>query len=220
MSRQTLNITDELHSYLISVSTRETKEQEALRQENANHPYASMQISPEQGQFLQLLVKMLGSEKIIELGVFTGYSSLCMALALPPNGQIIACDVSKEYTDIARSYWHRAGVADKIDLRLAPGLDTLNQLLDSGQAGSFDLIFTDAVKEEYQDYYELGLKLLRPGGVITIDNVLWSGAVVDPSNQTSETVAIRELNQHVHDDDRVDMCMLPLGDGLTLARKR
>ena len=220
MSRNSINLTDEVYDYLKSVSLREDPTLQQLRNETASHEWATMQISPEQGQFMALLIKMLGARRVIELGVFTGYSSLCMALALPADGQLIACDINEDYTNIAKRYWQQANVSDKIDLRLAPGLETLEALLSDGEAGKFDFIFIDAVKEEYKEYYEHGLELIRPGGLIGIDNVLWGGSVADPANQDSDTVAIREFNEHLHRDQRVDISMLPVGDGLTLARKR
>ena len=190
------------------------------REETAPHRWGGMQVSPEQGQFMSLLVKLLDARKIIELGVFTGYSSLCMARAMPDGGKLIACDVKKEYTDKAQEYWQAAGVADKIELRLAPALETLNALLEAGETGSFDFIFVDAIKEEYSDYYPLNYRLLRRGGLMGIDNVLWGGSVADPDNQSAETKAIRAFNKMVHEDERVDLSMLPVGDGLTLIRKR
>jgi predicted O-methyltransferase YrrM len=220
VSRNSINLTEEVYDYLLSVSLRESAILQQLREETASHKMASMQISPEQGQFMALLVKMLGAKRIIELGVFTGYSSLCMALALPADGKIIACDVSEEYTSIAKRYWQQAGVSDKIDLRLAPGLETLAALLADDEAETFDFVFIDAIKEEYKDYYEQALKLIHPGGVIGIDNVLWGGSVANPEKHDEETVAIREFNEHVHNDERVDLSMIPIGDGLTLARKR
>ena len=169
---------------------------------------------------MALLVKLLNARKIIELGVFTGYSSLCMARALPADGKIIACDVSEEYTAKAKEYWQAAGVAEKIELRLAAALDTLADLIRAGESDSFDFIFVDAVKEEYSAYYPLNYQLLRKGGLMAIDNVLWRGDVANPDKQDDETVAIREFNRMVHADEKVDMCMLPVGDGLTLIRKR
>ena len=189
------------------------------RAQTARHKWAGMQISPELGQFMAMLVKLLNARKIIELGVYTGYSSLCMARALPPDGKIIACDVNEEYTSRAKEYWQAAGVAEKIELRLAPALDTLADLVASGASDSFDFIFVDAVKEEYSAYYPLNYRLLRSGGLMAIDNVLWGGGVANPDKQDAETVAIREFNEMVHADDKVDMCMLPVGDGVTLIRK-
>ena len=220
MSNKTLALTPQLQRYIVDVGTREVPEQTQLREVTATHRYGTMQIAPDEGQFLQMLVRILGARKVLELGVFTGYSALSMALGLPAGGRIYACDISKKYTDIGRDYWEKAGVLDRIELRIAPALDYLQELIDEGHSGSFDLIFADAVKEEYRQYYELGLTLLRPGGVIAIDNVLWDGAVVDVENRTAETEAIRTLNSHVHADQRVDVSLVPIGDGLTLARKR
>ena len=220
MSRHSINLTERVHEYLQSVTLREDEIMQRCRAETARHKWAGMQISPELGQFMGLLVKMLDARKIIELGVFTGYSSLCMARAMPAGGKLIACDVKKEYTDKAEEYWQAAGVADKIELRLAPALDTLADLLRAGEAGSFDFVFVDAIKEEYSEYYPLNYRLLRSGGLMAIDNVLWGGDVANPDNQTAETNAIRAFNKMVHEDDRVDMCLLPVGDGLTLVRKR
>lgn len=219
MSRNIINLTDELYAYLQSVSVRENPILRQLREETATYRHATMQISPLQGQFMSLLLKILDARKVIELGVFTGYSSLCMALALPEDGRLIACDVNEEYANTARRYWDLAGVAERIELRLAPALESLTSLVDEGQAGAFDFVFIDAVKEEYRDYYEFALQLLRPGGVIGIDNVLWGGSVINPEKQDAEVNAIREINSFIHGDDRVDISMLPIGDGLTLARK-
>ena len=220
MSSSSINLTDQVYEYFLSVTLREDEVMRRCREETARHKWAGMQISPEQGQFMTMLVKLLGARKIIELGVFTGYSSLCMARAMPADGKLIACDVKKEYTDKAMEYWKAAGVADRVELRLAPALDTLADLLRDGQAGSFDFIFVDAIKEEYSDYYPLNYRLLRRGGLMAIDNVLWGGSVANPDNQKAETKAIRAFNRMVHEDDRVDMCMLPVGDGLSLIRKR
>jgi caffeoyl-CoA O-methyltransferase len=220
MSNKTLGLENQLYDYLLSVSLREPEILLKLRQETANHPRAMMQIAPEQGQFMALLVQLLGATKTLEVGVFTGYSSLCVALALPPTGKIVACDVSEEYTAIARRYWQQAGVADKIDLRLAPALDTLEQLLASGQAGTFDFAFIDADKENYPGYYDLALQLIRPGGLIAIDNVLWSGRVADPQVQDNSTQTIRAFNEKLHGDERVSLSLVPIADGLTLALKK
>ncbi|MBH8566389.1 class I SAM-dependent methyltransferase [Nostoc sp. CENA67] len=220
MSSQTINLDSQLYDYLLSTSVREPEILWRLRQETASHPRARMQISPEQGQFMRLLVQLLGAKKTLELGVFTGYSSLSVALALPADGKIVACDVSEEFTAIARQYWQQAGVADKIDLRLAPALETLDALLADGQAGTFDFAFIDADKENYDGYYERSLQLLRPGGLIAIDNVLLSGRVANPQIQDESTQAIRALNKKLHDDDRVTLSLVPIGDGLTLALKR
>lgn len=220
MSNKTLNLSDRLYEYLLSVSLRESDVLAELRQETAQHPMKSMQIASEQGQFMQLLVHLIGAKKALEVGVFTGYSALCVAMALPTDGKLVACDVSEEYTAIAQRYWQEAGVADKIDLRIAPALTTLDELLATGQAGTFDFAFIDADKENYQNYYERALQLLRPGGLIAVDNVLWGGSVADPSVQDDSTNAIRAFNQAIHHDERVTLSMLPIADGLTLALKR
>lgn len=220
MSRTSINLTDQVYEYILSVTLREDEIRRRCRRETAEHEWAGMQISPEQGQFMALLVKMLDAKKIIELGVFTGYSSLCMAQALPAEGKIIACDVNAEYTSRAKEYWQAAGVAEKIELRLAPALDTLAALVESGESNSFDFIFVDAVKEEYPAYYPLNYQLLRSGGLMAVDNVLWGGDVANPENQAAETIAIRKFNSMVHADEKVDSCMVPIGDGLTLIRKR
>jgi predicted O-methyltransferase YrrM len=179
-----------------------------------------MQISPEQGQFMAFLIQLIGAKKALEIGVFTGYSSLAVALALPDDGTLIACDVSEDYTAIARTYWQKAGVDHKIDLRIAPALDTLDDLIAKGEANSFDFAFIDADKSSYDDYYERSLQLVRVGGVIAIDNVLWSGRVADPSDTQKRTRMIRALNTKLHHDHRVTLSLLPVGDGLTLAMKR
>ena len=220
MSKQTIGLDDRLYNYLLSVSLREPEILRQLRQETNNHPQAIMQISPEQSQFMALLVQLLGAKKTLEVGVFTGYSSLSVALALPPDGKIIACDVSEEYTAIARRYWQKAGVADKIDLRLAPALETLDRLLADGQAETFDFAFIDADKVNYEGYYERSLQLVRSGGLIAIDNVLWGGKVADSQFQNSSTLAIRALNQKLHHDERITLSLVPIADGLTLALKR
>ncbi|HJU70918.1 MAG TPA: class I SAM-dependent methyltransferase [Paucimonas sp.] len=219
MSNRTLSMDDAVYHYLLDVSLREHPALAALRDANRNHPFANMQIAPEQGQFMALLVQLLGARRTLEIGVFTGYSSLAVALALPHDGQIIACDISREFTDSARLYWEQAGVARKIDLRLAPALDTLDALLAEGEAGRFDFAFIDADKTGYDAYYERCLALLRAGGVIAIDNVLWDGKVAHPA-QDDDTAAIQALNRKLHADARIDLALLPLGDGLTLARKR
>jgi predicted O-methyltransferase YrrM len=220
MPKKSLNLDDRLYSYLQSVSVRESDILTQLRQETAAHPMAQMQIAPEQGQLMALLVQLIGAKKTLEVGVFTGYSSLVVAIALPADGKVIACDVSEEYTAIARRYWEKAGVAHKIDLRIAPALDTLDQLLAEGQANSFDFAFIDADKSNYDAYYERALQLVRVGGLIAIDNVLWSGAVADPAITDSRTEHIRALNQKLHQDLRVSLSLIPIADGLTLALKR
>jgi predicted O-methyltransferase YrrM len=209
-----------LHDYLLSVSLREPVLLQQLRHETANHPMSQMQIAPEQGQLMALLVQLIGAKKTLEIGVFTGYSSLAVALALPPDGKMVACDVSDEYTAIAQRYWQLAGVADKIDLRIAPALETLDQLLADGQANSFDFAFIDADKSNYERYYERSLQLIRKGGLIAIDNVLWSGQVADPAVQDTRTNAIRSLNAKLHQDDRISLSLLAIADGLTLALKK
>ena len=220
MPKQSIGLDNQLYNYLLSVSLREPEILLKLRQETASHPRSGMQISPEQGQFMRLLVQLIGAKKTLEVGVFTGYSSLSVALALPEDGKIIAADVSEEFTAIARRYWQEAGVADKIDLRLAPALETLDALLATGQAETFDFAFIDADKENYDGYYERSLQLVRPGGLIAIDNVLWSGQVADPQNQDERTQALRALNQKLHHDERVTLSLVPIADGLTLAIKR
>jgi caffeoyl-CoA O-methyltransferase len=218
--QKTLGLSNTLYNYLLSVSLREPDVLQQLREETARLPMAMMQIAPEQGQFMALLVQLLNARKTLDVGVFTGYSSLCVALALPPDGKIVACDVNEDYTAIARPYWESAGVADKIDLRIAPALETLDNLLASGQAGTFDFAFIDADKENYEGYYERSLQLIRPGGLIAIDNVLWSGRVAKPQVQDADTQAIRAFNNKLHHDERVNLSLVPVSDGLTLALKR
>ncbi|MEH2063299.1 MAG: class I SAM-dependent methyltransferase [Nostoc sp.] len=220
MPKQSIGLDNQLYNYLLSVSLREPEILRKLRQETASHPRGGMQISPEQGQFMSLLVQLIGAKKTLEVGVFTGYSSLSVALALPADGKIIACDVSEEFTAIARRYWQEAGVAEKIDLRLAPALETLDQLLADGQGEAFDFAFIDADKENYDGYYERSLQLVRPGGLIAIDNVLWSGQVAQEQIQDESTQAIRALNKKLHHDERVTLSLVPIADGLTLAIKR
>ncbi len=216
---KTFALPDHVYRYLLSASLREPGILRKLRDETAKDPMARMQIAPEQGQFMALLVQLTGAKKCIEIGVFTGYSSLCVALALPLDGKIIACDVSRDWTQIARRYWQEAGVAQKIDLRLAPALKTLDALLAENQAGTFDFAFIDADKENYLAYYERCLKLLRRGGLITIDNTLWSGRVAEPDNRETDTVALREFNNKLHHDQRIALSLLPIADGLTLGLK-
>ena len=220
MSNRTIPMTDALYDYLLGVSLREPKLLARLREETAKLPEARMQISPEQGQFMQLLVKLMGARRCIEVGVFTGYSSLAVALALPADGHILACDVSEEFTAVARRYWKEAGVERKIELKLAPALETLDARLRAGEAGHYDFAFIDADKANYPAYYERILKLLKPGGLLSVDNTLWSGRVLDPADQSEDTKAIRAFNQSLHQDERVDVSLLPVGDGLTLLRKR
>lgn len=220
MRTNNLGLDDEIYDYLLRVSLREVDVLRRLREETAAMPLSIMQIAPEQGQFMALLVELMGAVRCIEVGVFTGYSSLAVALALPPEGRITACDVSEEFTAVARRYWRQAGVDHKIDLRLAPALETLDGLIAEGARGTYDFAFIDAEKSEYADYYERLLTLLRPGGLILIDNVLWSGKVADPEIDTIDTVAIRAFNEKLMTDERVSLSMLPVADGLTLARKR
>jgi caffeoyl-CoA O-methyltransferase len=220
MTNRSISLTDSLYGYLLSVSLREPDVLRRLRDETAALPNARMQIAPEQGQFMALLVRLMGARRCLEVGVFTGYSSLAVALALPDDGRIVACDVSEDWTAVARRHWSAAGVAHKINLRLAPALDTLEGLLADGEAGSFDFAFLDADKENYLRYYELAFELVRPGGLIVADNTLWSGRVADPANDEASTVALRRFNEQLHRDVRVDLSLVPIGDGLTLARKR
>lgn len=219
MSTRSISVDDRVSEYLMERSG-EPSVLASLRAETARMPMARMQISPEQGKFMALLVELLVARRIIEVGVFTGYSSLAMALALPTGGQIIACDVSVEWTSIAARYWEAAGVSDKVELRLAPALQTIDALIDEGGSGSFDLAFIDADKENYGEYYEKSLELLRVGGLIVVDNALWGGSVADDSAQDEETAAIRALNERATSDPRVTSSLVPVGDGLLLARKR
>lgn len=219
MSKKTLGLEQNLYNYLLSVSLREADILTKLRQETAQMPMSQMQISPEQGQFMALLIKLLGAKKTLDIGVFTGYSSLVVALSLPADGKIVACDVSEEYTSIARRYWQAAGVADKIDLHIAPALETLDHLLTVGEGETFDFAFIDADKGNYENYYEHCLKLIRSGGLIAIDNVLWSGKVADPEIQDNQTHKIRVFNRKLHQDSRITISLVPIADGLTLAMK-
>jgi len=220
MSSKSIGLSDNLHEYMLSVSHRESAVMERLRAETNAHPKSEMQIAPEQAQFFQFLLRLIGARRTIEVGVFTGYSALATAEVLPPNGKIVACDVSEEYTQVARQYWQEAGVDDQIDLRIAPAEETLDALLDEGQAGTFDFSFIDADKETYDTYYEQSLRLLRPGGVIALDNVFRDGRVTDPDVEDESVRAIQALNEKLHHDERVDLTMLPLADGVTLAMKR
>ncbi len=220
MSNRTLPLTDSLYDYLLEVSLREPPLLARLRAETEALPLAAMQISPEQGQFMAFLVELIGARRTLEIGTFTGYSALRVALALPADGRVVACDVSADYTEVGRRYWAEAGVDGKIDLRLAPAVETLDSLLEAGEAESFDFAFIDADKENYDGYYEKSLQLVRRGGLIAIDNMLWSGSVVDPDKQDKDTQAIRRLNKKLRRDRRVDLSLVPIGDGLALARKR
>jgi caffeoyl-CoA O-methyltransferase len=221
MSNRSIPLTDSLYEYLLAVSLREPALLAELRAETARDAEnVQLQIAPEQGQLMTFLVRLMGARRCLELGVFTGYSSLVTALALPEDGRLVACDISEEWTAVARRYWQRAGVAHKIDLRLAPALVTLDALTAQGGAGSFDFAFLDADKENYPTYYERILTLLRSGGMLAIDNTFWSGKVTDPRETDAETTALRVLNERLHYDERIDLTMLPVADGLTLVRKR
>jgi len=215
-----VSMTDTLYRYLVAHSVREPPVLAELRAETAKLPQAVMQIGADQGQFMALLAKLTGARRCLEVGVFTGYSSLSVALALPEDGSIVALDVSEEWTAIARRYWKKAGVEKKIDLRLGPALDALDALIAQRQSGRFDFAFIDADKASYLAYYERCLELVRAGGLIAVDNTLWSGDVADPANQKPDTVSLRAFNDALHRDERIDLALLPVGDGLTLALKR
>jgi len=218
MSNKTLCLTEELYEYMVSVSLREPDILRELRLETAQDENAHMQISPEQGQFMALLVKLLGAKRTLEIGVYTGYSSLCIGLALPEDGRVIACDVNREWTDTAERYWRKAGVQDRIELHLGPAQQTLEGFCAEG-TDSFDFAFIDADKKNYDMYYEYCLQLIRPGGLIAIDNMLWKGAVADAAVNDDDTVAIRALNRKIHADPRVEISLVPIADGLALARR-
>ncbi len=220
MANQKTELSADLHQYMLAVSLREPEILQQLRAETADHSQASMQIPPEQGQFMALLLRLMGARRALEVGVFTGYSSLVTALALPDDGQVVACDVSEEFTAVAQRYWQAAGVAHKIQLHLAPATETLARLLAAGEAGRFDFAFIDADKPNYDAYYEACLQLVRPGGLIAVDNVFWDGRVLDSDDQSDDTNAIRALNHKAYNDDRVELSLVPIGDGLTLLRKR
>ncbi|NDJ19118.1 class I SAM-dependent methyltransferase [Myxacorys almedinensis] len=220
MAEKFIGLNDSIYEYILSHSVNEIDVLAQLRTETAEHPQARMQIAPDQGQFMALLVRLMGAKKTLEVGVFTGYSSLSVALALPPDGKLVACDVSEDYTAIARRYWQLAGVEDKIELHLAPALGTLDRLLDAGQAETFDFAFIDADKGNYQNYYDRALQLVRPGGLIAIDNVLWSGRVADSTDHDKITTTLRRFNQTLAADDRVNVSLVAIGDGLTLALKK
>lgn len=221
MSSRTIDLSEKLYDYLIDKGVRESSAARALRAETLNATRAHMmQISPEQGAFMALIVRLIGARRTIEVGTFTGYSALVVAEALPDDGVVIACDVSERWTSVGLPFWREAGVAGKIDLRLKPATETLGELLDAGANGSFDFAFIDADKANYDTYYEQCLQLVRAGGLIAIDNVLWGGSVANDNVDDDDTTAIRALNIKVHDDERVDTCLLPIGDGLTLAIKR
>ncbi len=220
MTRRTISLTDTLYEYMQSVSLREPDLLARLRRETGELERSIMQIGPEQGQFMAFLVELIGAVRAIEVGTFTGYSAMAIARALPPQGRLITCDVSEEWTAIARRYWAEAGLDHKIDLRLGPALETLDALIAEGNRDRFDFAFIDADKKSYDAYYERALLLLRPGGLVAIDNVLWEGKVADPRMDDDDTRAIRALNERLLDDERVTLSLVPIGDGLTLARKR
>ena len=220
MSHRTIVLDDALYAYYQSVAVREPHAMARLREATMAMPHGGMQISPEQAQFMAFLVRLTGTRKALELGTFTGYSALCVALALPPDGTLIACDVSTEWTDVGQPYWKAAGVDGRIDLRIGKALLTMDALIAGGEAGTFDFVFIDADKKNYDAYYERALVLLRTGGLIAIDNTLWSGRLIDDSDHERATETLRALNRKIHADERVDLAMLPVGDGLTLARKR
>ena len=220
MTARSLNLDDALYHYLLDVSLRETPLLRRLREETQALPMARWQVAPEQGQFLALLVRLMGARRLLEVGTFTGYSALCMAAALPDDGSLICCDIPGDYNATAIRYWQEAGLAGRIELRLAPALETLGQLLGAGHQGSFDLIFIDADKANYPAYLESALSLLRVGGLAVFDNTLWSGRVLQVEPDSADTRAIQALNRALKDDPRVDLSLLPLGDGLTLCRKR
>ena len=220
MSNKTIGISDQLAAYVVAVGTREPAILASLREETAVLPRHGMQIAPEQGALLALLVELIGARRCIEVGTFTGYSSLAVALALPADGSLVCCDVSEEWTSMARRYWDEAGVADRIDLRLAPAAETLDRLLADGEEGSYDFAFVDADKAGYDGYYERLLRLVRPGGLIALDNTLWGGAVLEQDATDEDTVALQALNTKLAADERVTLCLLPVADGVTLARRR
>ncbi len=219
MSNRTLSIDDRLYEYLLTTSVREPELLKRLREETARDSMSQMQIAPEQGQFMRLLVQITETRRAIEIGTYTGYSSLCVALALPDDGELVCCDTSEEWTTIARRYWREAGVEHKINLQLGPALETLDQLIDQDGVGTFDFVFIDADKENYHNYYRRCYELLRVGGVMTVDNTLWNGRVADTKNQDETTKAIRAFNEFVYNDQRVNLSLVPIGDGLTIVRK-
>ncbi|HKO34185.1 MAG TPA: class I SAM-dependent methyltransferase [Candidatus Limnocylindria bacterium] len=220
MSKGSIGLDEALNDYIVRVGVREHAVLARLRERTSTMANAQMQISPDEGAFLQMLVRLQSARQILEVGTFTGYSSTAMALAQDADGRIVCCDVSKEWTDIAREAWTQAGVADRIELRLAPAVETLDALLADGHGSRFDMAFIDADKGNYDNYYERAMQLVRPGGLIAIDNVLWSGRVVDESDQEADTQAIRALNEKIATDERVDLAMTPIADGVTLARVR
>lgn len=219
MTLSTLNLTPALHQYLLTTSAREHPLLAELRERTIKDDHARFQIAQEQGQLMGLLVKLMGAKRIVEIGTFTGYSSLVMGMAMPDEGRILCCDLDKQWTDVAQDYWRRAGIAHKMQLELAPAADTLNQLLIQGEARTFDMAFIDADKANYDQYYELCLRLLRPGGLLMIDNTLWGGSVIDMTKQDADTRAIRQLNKKLQSDPRIEISHLPIADGLTLCLK-
>ena len=219
MSTATIILDEKLREYLLNVSVKESEILRELREETAQMEYSAMQISPEQGAFMSFLVELIQAKRTLEIGVFTGYSALVVAMALPEDGIVTACDVSEEWANVGMKYWKKAQVEDKINLRIAPALKTLDQLLSEGKQGTYDFAFIDADKIEYQGYFDKSLELLRIGGLIAIDNVLWGGSVIDDSIQDSSTKAIRKFNKKLYQDERVSISMVPIGDGLTLACK-
>ena len=219
MSTDTIILDKKLREYLLNVSVKESEILRELREETAQMEFSQMQISPEQGTFMAFLVESIQAKRTLEIGVFTGYSALVVAMALPEDGTVTACDISEEWATIGRKYWKRAGIEDKIDFRIGPALETLDTLLSKGKHGTYDFAFIDADKVEYQGYFDKSIELLRVGGIIAVDNVLWGGSVIDDSVQNLSTIAIREFNRKLKTDPRVSISMLPIGDGLTLARK-
>jgi len=220
MTSKSIGLPDDVYDYVLAHGVREPEILGRLREETASHPMAQMQIEPLQGAIFRLLVELLDARAYVEIGTFTGYSSLAVALAMPADGRLVCCDVSEEYTSVARRYWAEAGVADRIDLRIGPGIDGLDSLLTEGRAGSFDLAFVDADKKSYPDYYERCVQLVRQGGVVALDNVLWGGEIADLAKHDRDTLALRAVNELVRDDERVTPVLLPVADGMTLARKR
>ena len=215
-----LEMSEPLAEYVVALGTRETDAQRGLRAATAKRPHAGMQIGADQGAFMAFLVRLIGARRALEIGMFTGYSALSVAAALPEDGTLVACDLNADTTGVGRPFWRQAGVDKKIDLRLGPAIDTLDGLLAAGGAGNFDFAFIDADKPAYDAYYERCLRLVRRGGLIAVDNVLWGGAVIDPTDRDEGTAALRALNAKIQADERVDMCLLPVGDGLTLVRPR
>jgi predicted O-methyltransferase YrrM len=220
MTSKSIGLPDDVYDYVLAHGVREPAILARLREETAAHPMAQMQIEPLQGAIFRLLVELLDARSYVEVGTFTGYSSLAVALAMPADGRLVCCDVSEEYTNVARRYWAEAGVADRVDLRIGPGIQTLDGLLAEGRENTFDLAFIDADKKSYPEYYERCLRLVRPGGVVALDNVLWGGEIADMTKQDRDTLALRAVNELVRDDERVTEVLLPVADGMTLARKR